>query len=216
MMKLIALFALFAIANAGCKEVCTKSATDADFVKGYIAKAEAAAENLAGKIEAIDEAKAKQGAASATAGSASLKASASKQSYDNSGLLGFFKEDETVKIQDQKNLIVAKGAFDSAKTATADANAAKGDAETGMAKANKSIRGAAKFAISSCVNACKAARDAAKKVYETNPSNKFGVSAGLSIAAAGKKAGREPAKCARESLMYAAEQRIGQHATCLS
>ena len=54
MMKLVSLFALFAVANAGCQEACTKSATDADFVKEYSAKAEAATlVNAASKLKGI-------------------------------------------------------------------------------------------------------------------------------------------------------------------
>ena len=183
-MKLVSLFALFAVANAGCQEACTKSATDADFVKEYSAKAEAAAGTLNGKIEAVDEAKAKQGEASAAAGSASLKASGAKLSHDKSNFLGrFFKGTETAKSQAEKELTEKEGALRGAKAATANAEAAKGGADRDI----KSGSNAAKFAISSCVHACKAARAAAKEVFLGNPSNKFGVSAGFSIAAAGNE-----------------------------
>jgi hypothetical protein len=188
MLRLICFAALLAVANAGCKEVCTQSATDGDFVKGYMGKAESAAAALGASIDNVDQAKKAQGKASATAAKASLQAMGSKKAYDESGIFGFFKDDETVKNMDAIKKNAAVSALDSKKAATAGAMADQEKAEKGMAKANKTLRGAAKFAVSSCINACEAAVAAAQKVFAANPSNKFGVSTGLTLAAAGKAA----------------------------
>ena len=190
--------ALVAVANAGCTDMCTKSSTDTDFVKEYIAKAEAAAVNLGSKIEAVATAENKQSAASATQVKASAKAEASKKAYEKSGLLGsgFWRGDSTINNLNQLSHTAAKGAHASAKMATENASGALRGAETDMAQANQSIRNAAKFAISGCINACRAARDAAKATYAAHPSNKFGVSMGLSLAAGGKPEQPAPAPAA--------------------
>ena len=221
MMKLISLFALFAVANAQpsppmeptlaksglrgklpagmppsagtttCTAVCTKSATDSDFVKKYIAQAEEAAKTLQGKLAEQDEAKTKQGEATNTATGADKAALKSKESYDKSGFSlfghGFFKKDETLMNLNQAALNVANGARDSAKGARVSAKTATADAEAGIATANQKIRDATNSVIDSCVLACDAARAAAKKVFVEHPNNKLGVSAGLSIAAAGNE-----------------------------
>ena len=214
MMKLVSLFALFAVAIAGdskptlakgglrgklpagmppsagtttCTAVCTKSATDSDFVKKYIAQAEEAAKTLQGKLAEQGEARANEKDATNKAMGANKAALKSKASYDKSGFLGFFKSDVTAKNSDAVANKEAKGARVSAEKAASAAKTARGNAEDDIVKANQANRDATNSVIDSCVLACDAARAAAKKVFEEHPKNKLGVSAGLSIAAAGNE-----------------------------